>query len=356
MGFKQVLTVARRELSSLRSEKTVVLALMIQLFIAAFSSFLVVGLVSMYSPDAVGDSGFTVDFGVTGDAADDVARAIDDEDGWRVSEYESYEAAMSEFSRGGLDVVLDTSRLENGRIEITAVVPDSSIRTTLIVVQAKQALQTVERSQRAEMSSTLERQPVPLPEKVGSSPYFGFTYTVLIPLLMFLPVFISGSISSDSITEEFERGTFDLLRTAPISENEIIDGKMAAMAVLSPVQAAVWLGLLRFNGTTVVRPFLLVTVVAAFSVITVTAGSTVALRFRDRKKAQFIYSVSLMLIFGALHLDLGVIPESPTNTVAKLAMGSSTPETYLMVAVYAVLAVVGYLAVRRGLVPSVSES
>ena len=38
------LTIARRELQTLRSEKTIVLALLIQLFIAAFSSFLVVGL------------------------------------------------------------------------------------------------------------------------------------------------------------------------------------------------------------------------------------------------------------------------------------------------------------------------
>jgi len=44
------LTIAGRELSGLRAEKTILLAIAIQLFIAAFSSFLVVGLVSMYDP------------------------------------------------------------------------------------------------------------------------------------------------------------------------------------------------------------------------------------------------------------------------------------------------------------------
>ena len=44
------LTVAKRELAGLRAEKTILLAIGIQLFIAAFSSFLVVGLVSMYDP------------------------------------------------------------------------------------------------------------------------------------------------------------------------------------------------------------------------------------------------------------------------------------------------------------------
>jgi len=48
------LTIAGRELSGLRAEKTILLAIAIQLFIAAFSSFLVVGLVSMYDPGSLG--------------------------------------------------------------------------------------------------------------------------------------------------------------------------------------------------------------------------------------------------------------------------------------------------------------
>ena len=57
-------TIARRDLASLRSEKTIVLALLIQLFIAAFSSFLVVGLTSLYDPGSVQGGG--VDVGVSG--------------------------------------------------------------------------------------------------------------------------------------------------------------------------------------------------------------------------------------------------------------------------------------------------
>ena len=47
------LAIANRELVSLSTEKTIVLALLIQLFIAAFSSCLVVGLVSLYDPGGV---------------------------------------------------------------------------------------------------------------------------------------------------------------------------------------------------------------------------------------------------------------------------------------------------------------
>jgi len=61
------LTIAGRELSGLRAEKTILLAIAIQLFIAAFSSFLVVGLVSMmYDPGSLG--GAEVEVAGAGDA------------------------------------------------------------------------------------------------------------------------------------------------------------------------------------------------------------------------------------------------------------------------------------------------
>ena len=56
--------IARRDVASLSREKTIVLALFIQLFVAAFSSFLVVGLTSLYSPGEVSANEIVV--GVTG--------------------------------------------------------------------------------------------------------------------------------------------------------------------------------------------------------------------------------------------------------------------------------------------------
>ena len=63
------LVVARRDLASLSREKTIVLALAIQLFIAAFSSFLLVGLVSLYDPASA--PGGDIDVGVAGNASAD---------------------------------------------------------------------------------------------------------------------------------------------------------------------------------------------------------------------------------------------------------------------------------------------
>ncbi|MFC6754754.1 ABC transporter permease, partial [Halorubrum tibetense] len=81
------LTVARREIRGLRAEKTILLAIGIQLFIAAFSSFLVVGLVSMYDPAAL--DGAEVEVAGAGDAVADLERAAADTAGASVTPYES---------------------------------------------------------------------------------------------------------------------------------------------------------------------------------------------------------------------------------------------------------------------------
>ncbi|WP_192498279.1 ABC transporter permease [Halorussus halophilus] len=336
------LTVARRELASLRSEKTIVLAILIQLFIAAFSSFLAVGLVSLYDPGSVSGE-FVVEFGVTGEAGEDIEPVILREDGWRAVEYDTRENAMADFRRGDVHAVLVVERGPRGRAQVDAIAPDGNIQTTLIVTQLKEVLDQFEQRERQRLSSRLDRQPVnPVPD-AGSSPYFSFTYTVLVPLLTFLPVFLSGSTTVDAITEEYDRGTLELLRVTPLTSTDIVDGKLLAMGLLAPLQAGTWLVLLSFQGTTVRNPLEILLLVTAFSIAIVALGALLALHLRDRKQAQFLFSMGLLVVFSATYL----LPESPANTVAKLAIGSPSSLTHAMVGVYVGLSLVGYAAVRK---------
>ena len=334
------LTIAKRELSVLRKEKTIVLALLIQLFIAAFSSFLVVGLVSLYDPASV--DGYTVEVAVTGDAQDDLLAVTDDQRSIRGVGYPDESAAMDAFDQRRVDAVLATEVVDD-RVRVAAVAPDSNVRTTLVVVQLRDALRAFERAERADRAASLDTTPLELPPEATTSPYFGFTYTVLIPLLLFLPVFISGSIAVDSITEEFDRGTLELLRVAPVSLVDIVDGKLAAAAVLAPVQAALWILLLRFNGTQVSNVALLLVLVAAFSLLVVSVAVAIALTTPDRRSAQLVYSLSVLLLFGGTAL----LPWNPANAIARLAIDSVGTDVLAVVVAYTVLAVVGYAGVRR---------
>jgi ABC-type Na+ efflux pump permease subunit len=331
--------IARRDVASLSREKTIVLALFIQLFVAAFSSFLVVGLTSLYDPGSV--SGSQVVVGVSGEHSDALIEAAEDQDGVRAVGFTSNEEARQAYVDGELNAALLTTDSE-GRITVRVVAPEENIRTTLIVTEIRDLLEAVERNERIARADSLDSQTIPVPGAVDASPYFGFTYTVLVPLLLFLPPFISGSIAVDAFTEEIERGTMELLRVAPVTLVDIVDGKAMGMIAIAPLQAAMWILLLGFNGIQVANAVPLLVLVTAFATVVVVLGLLLGLLTGTRRQAQLLYSVVVLLVFGTLVF----LPEHPATTVAKLAVDSPTALTFGHVAGYAVGAVALYLLAR----------
>jgi ABC-type Na+ efflux pump permease subunit len=342
--------IARRDLASLSREKTIVLALLIQLFVAAFSSFLVVGLTSLYDPGSV--SAGEISIGISGDEVDSLREATAEVDAVETRTFADNATALSAFKQGAVDAVLVANRQANRRIDVQATAPDGSLRTTLVVVQLREVLERYERQERRDRDRHIGPQLVPVPEEVPASPYFGFTYTILIPLLLFLPPFISGSVAVDAITEEIERGTLELLRVAPVTLVDVVDGKAAAMAILAPLQALLWIGLLGLNGIAVANVLPLLVTVAAMSVIVVGIGVALGLYMGERRTAQLLYSVGVLALFASAV----VLPEHPATTVAKLAVDSPSPTTYAVVALYAALAVAVYALVRRVAARTPAES
>jgi ABC-2 type transport system permease protein len=337
------LAIARRALASLTREKTIVLALLIQLFIAAFSSFLVVGLTSLYDPGSIDSGG--IDVGVTGDQEEALVEAAAGQDGASVDRFAEPAAAREAFDRGQIDAILIGNSRDTGNgslVDVTAVVPAENLRTTLIVVQVRQLLTELERAERIERADSLQFAPLDVPSRIDASPYFGFTYTVLIPLLLFLPPFISGSVAVDAITEEIERGTLELLRVALVSLVDVIDGKGAAMILLAPLQAALWMGLLTLNGIAIDHALPLLAFVTAIATVVVVLGVLLGFLTAKRRQAQLLYSILVIVLFGGAIL----LPEHPATTVAKLAVGSPTATTFAHVAGAGVAAIGFALAAR----------
>jgi ABC-type Na+ efflux pump permease subunit len=345
--------VARRDVRSLSREKTIVLALLIQLFVAGFSSFLVVGLTSLYDPGSVSTG--EVEMAVTGDARDELLEAAAEHESVGAAAFETERDGRRAFQNRNVDAQLHASYVadEGGgkRIAVTARIPEGSIRSTLIVVNVRRVLETLERQERFERAGSLENDPVPLPPEISASPYFGFTYTVLIPLLLFLPAFISGSVAVDTITEEMERGTLELLRVAPVSLLDIVDGKALGMALLAPAQSLLWILLLWGNGIRVANVSVILLFVTAVAALVVTIGVVLGVATGKRRPAQLLYSVLTLVVFGAAV----VLPEHPATTVAKLAVDSPTLSTYATVWGTVAVAILGY-AVARKYIGSVDAS
>mgnify|MGYP005850590645 CR=1 FL=1 len=316
----QRLTIAKRELWVLGREKTIVLALVIQLFVAGFSGFLVVGLVSLYDPSSI--DGLQIDAAVTGDKSDELQVAIDQQSTMTATEYNTTEAAFDAFDEGRAHAVFETTIRED-RIDVVLTAPEGSLETTLVVAESQQALRALERSERTQRAAQLSVQPLELPPEHGGNPYFDFMYTVLLPLLVFLPVFISGSITVDSITEEIDRGTLELLRVAPVSLTTIVDGKALAMIAIAPLQAMAWLALLSANGVAIANGGWLFALATASAVLIVAFAAGISLVAANRRSAQRLFSVGVLLLFVLLSCS----PANPANTAALLAIGSATTLT-----------------------------
>lgn len=316
------------------------LALLIQLFVAGFSSFLVVGLVSMYDPASV--EGGSVSVAIAGEGGEDVTDSLESVHGIEPVHFADPEEARNRFRDGRFDAALLVMESEDGRLRIRASVPDSGVRSTLVVVRLRDGLEQLERDRRTTFRHRLAFEPLAVPEEGSGSPYVGFTYTVLVPLLCFLPVFISGSIAVDSVSEELERGTFELLRSAPITLVDVLDGKLLAAASLAPLQVVLWLGLLRFNGIPIEHALPVLGIVSALAAALVGLGIAIALLAPDRRQAQLVYSVGVLSVFVVASL----LPEHPANTVAKLAIGSPTGTTWRLLAGYLVGGALALVTVR----------
>ena len=325
--------ILRRELTRIAAERTIVLALLVQLVIAAFASFLVVGLVSLTDPGAL--DGPSIEVAVTGEAADAVVDGLDGSTGVRAVVYDDQETARAAFQGGTVDALIEASRSDDGRLELTASIPDEDLRSTVVVVQLQEAFEVLEQRERAAVADRLTTELLTVPPARGETPFVGFTYTVLVPILMLLPVFITGSITVDAIREELDRGTLEVLRLAPVSIVEIVDAKLAATVLLAPAQAALWIGLLWLNGVGITHPITLIGLVAAIAVVTAVGSVWIALWAPDRRQGQLVYSVGILAALAGTT----VLPEHPANTIAKLGLGTPTASSWLIVGGAVVIAV-----------------
>jgi ABC-2 type transport system permease protein len=140
---------------------------------------------------------------------------------------------------------------------------------------------------------------------------------VIIPILMFFPAFVAGSMVVDSISEELENHTLDTLWSAPLSLNVIFGAKIVAALVLAVVQCALWSTLLRLNRIPI-HNLGLVLLLAALLAATIAVGSAfVAVCFKDRERSQFVYSLFILLSAGMGYF----FDASPITVMTRLAAG-----------------------------------
>ncbi len=320
-------SLAKKEARDILRERTIVLAILVQLFVAAFSAFLAVGLLVLYDPGAVGAAP-QMQVGYSGPGGfDDVLEDSPSLELVRVDRAEGIEA----FQQGRIDAFVDETYSDaSGTRVTTLVLPEGEVRTSLLVTELKTALDDYERQLREDRADRLEQDVTYAETDASPTVSFTFAYSILLPLLVATPVFLSGAITADSLSDEINEDTLTLLRSTPLSAGEIVLGKMLTPVLLVPAQIAVWLGLLWFNGIPVANLPILLLFATAMGAILAGCGTLVAVVAQREGPTQAAYTLLVL----ALALLSVMLPQDPANLVARASVGMLDGTSYAMLGLY----------------------
>ncbi len=323
--MSRMLVITKKELRGLANEKTILLAIALQLFIALFSSFLMVGLSAMYDPTTYGRvSGVQYGVGIAGNDA--ILPRLLEENPAFVPYSMDLSVALGALRERKLAAVIWTSGVlpeDKDPVTLTLYTIKNDIQSAVIEVKLKDILLKYETILRDARSDRIEKHPLLLTSyrPVATNSFYEFIYALLIPLLLFMPAIISAGLVIDLITEEYQQQTLDTLRTTPASLVDIVGGKILACLILIPLEAGLWLILLTVNGIRIASLAEILLQVSLASGALILIASIFALHYRDRTKAQFIFSTAAVVLL----LFTLAFPGNPLNMVALLASGSPAP-------------------------------
>ncbi|MFH1647473.1 MAG: ABC transporter permease [Chloroflexota bacterium] len=346
--MSRFLVLLKRELRSITKEKTIMFAIIVQFFIASFSSIILVGIMAFYDPASIGENtNLHVRAGIVGgDERVEPLLNYLDESNVRLRFYPDMTEAEDAFRRGRVDTILVLPETTGGVVDMQLIMPELDAKETVIFMVLDEPLKRYENYLRQSAGIDLHY------DSTGGKPHttYEFLYSLIVPILMLFPALIAGSIVIDTVSEEFENKTFDTLAVAPVSLGQVVSSKITAAVVTAAVQVVMWVGLLRLNSIVIQNAPLVIllgiVIAAAISVLT----AVMALYFKDRERTQFVYSIVLVALIGGSYF----LNPSPFGLITRLAAGDPSLGIF-QVLLYAIpLAVAGiiFLKVSRRLVLS----
>jgi len=330
MKSRHLSIIAKKEFRGLFSERTILLAILLQLFIALFSSFLMVGLTSMYDPSSLSKySRFRYNVAYAGNDSQVLDYLTNSRD-FRVYPMDLSEgvAALKERKLSAVIWVPETLPDAQEPVKITLYTLQNDLQSAIVEVKLRDIFLKYETDLRAVRAGRLHDTPVPLsiPKESRGGDFYEFVYGLLIPLLVFMPAIISSALVIDLLTEEYQHDTLETLISTPVTFTEMVWGKMLACELLVPVQAGAWILLLMINGIAIENAGPILIQVSVTSFILILLGTLTALYYRERTAAQFIFSTALVVVM----LLALALPDNPLNLLTRLAVGTAGVEQWIV--------------------------
>lgn len=330
--------VVKRELWTVIRDRTIVISILIQFFIASFSSGLFLGMLQLYDVDTIlRYSGGAIKIGVVNPSENQLSVFIADH-GMTVVPFATLNQAEAGFYNGEAIAIIDAPQETDGITVVRIFLPESNTISSIVRMVIQEPLKEYENYLRIQKGVDIRYTDLQGEPSIS----FEFIYSVLLPMLMFFPAFVAGSLAIDSLTEEFENDTMETLLSAPLTVSGMVNAKVLSVVILAVVQFGTWLMLLKFNGIVIQNTllvFLLALIVAGITSISAALG---AVLLKDRERSQFIYALMLLTAIGLSNL----LNVSPITTLSRLAIGDYYTSGW-SVAVFCVFLVGLFLLLRN---------
>lgn len=329
--MRALLALAGKDLRDIVRERTIVVSLIVQLFVAGFSTFLSVGLMGLYDPSSIeAFPGARVGY----DGPGGFDQYLDDVPNISIVRIDA-DAGHQAFREGRLEAVVEESwDGPGGERTLTILLPDGTVEGTLLLTQMKALLQDYQDDLREVRDERLDQELLYAPQGTGRGGSFGLVYSSILPLLVLTPVFLAGAIAGDAFMHEVQTRSMVLLRAAPLSNWSIVLAKLIVPVALAPLQVLLWIGLLALNDLPVANLGLVLLVTTLMAILLASISLGLAAWVRHEGQVQAAYALTVLL-FAAGSLAL---PADPLNLVGLLASGSTPPVVWQTIGILALVA------------------
>ncbi|MBD3389121.1 MAG: ABC transporter permease subunit [Candidatus Altiarchaeales archaeon] len=348
--------IARKEIRSMIRERSFALIILLELLLVSSSGLLSVGYVILTSPESstmLSKASSLVYVGVVTDTRLQFESVLDE---GRIHHtfYNDFALAEKDFKEGLIDAVFvgDIGTSEDPSV-LKLYMPSNSPKTPLIKLSLKRVLVRLEDKLRDHKvglyAPGLEFASYELMNYRPQARYVEIYFIFTIPLLLFLPCIVSGSLAIDSLTQDFESKRMLNLVSAPLSSAHIVFGKAFGAFFISIVQCLLWLAVLSFTFVSPKNHLPLTLFCSAYTIIFLNIGSLLALYLKRMKSSQIIYTfasmtaISLFSPFANIHPLL--LEFSPSYLITRMALGTPPMAFAWQLSLVALLAVVTTLAV-----------
>lgn len=164
----------------------------------------------------------------------------------------------------------------------------------------------------------------------GGSRFSGFFLSYLVPLMLFFPIFMVGSIILDSVVGEREKKTVESLLAAPIKRSWLVYSKFLSASFFVLLQLLLWLAVFNLYGVPLHNQGLIIAIVMIIDSAIIATALLLAFYSRTVKEANIalmllytVVFVSLIVSLSIRYFDRGLLA-TPFTIVSSLVVGDRT--------------------------------